>query len=518
MTPPALFPDRFLATAAAVPDAVAVRDDRGGISFAALHHRVRGLAAALVTAGVRPETAVAIRIGRTRDLLVAVLAVLRAGGAFVPVDPGDPPTRQRFLVRDSGAALVLSDADDGRPLGPPTLHPDRLDRPATVALPRIQPEQTAYVMYTSGSTGTPKGVAVPHRALAAYLDWAAGRYRAHRPAVAHTSPAFDLTLTTLLAPLVGGGGVRLVGSSDPFELDAVWRERSWGLVKLTPSHLDVLAAARDAAGGRLPAVDVLVVGGEAVRPDQVAPWLASGRATRVVNEYGPTEATVGCCVHDVSEHDDPVPIGRPVPYARVTIAGGGPAEAGELLVAGAGLARGYLRRPGVTADRFRPDPDGHGARRYHTGDLASLGPDGALRFYGRTDRQLKIRGHRVEPGEVEAALRASPSVAAAAVTAESTRTGNRLVAYVVAVPGRGFNAGAVRRELAGRLPGYAVPALVVCLPALPLTTNGKVDFGELSQHRRRSLAQLLARLDAEPGDDRPEPTAGGPTGSGRPPV
>ncbi|WP_229402846.1 amino acid adenylation domain-containing protein [Micromonospora okii] len=516
MTPPTLFPDRFLATVAAIPDAVAVRDDRGSISFGALHHRARGLAGALVTAGVRPDTAVAVRIGRTRNLLVAVLAVLRAGGAFIPVDPDDPPARQRFVVRDSGATLVLSETGDGPPLGPPTLHPDRPGAPGTVVLPRIHPEQTAYVMYTSGSTGTPKGVAVPHRALAAYLDWAAMRYRADRPVVAHTSPAFDLTVTTLLAPLAGGGGVRLVRSSDPLELDAVWRERSWGLVKLTPSHLDALAAARRVTGDQPPAVDVLVVGGEAVRPEQVRPWLAAGRATRVVNEYGPTEATVGCCAHEVSGTDDPVPIGRPVPYARVTIAGGGAVDPGELLVAGVGLAHGYLGRPGATAERFRPDPDGHGARRYHTGDLASLGPDATLRFHGRTDRQLKIRGHRVEPGEVEAALRASPSVAAAAVIAEPTRTGDRLVAYVVAVADSGFDAAAVRRELAGRLPGYAVPARVVCLPELPLTTNGKVDLGALAQHRRRSLAQLLARLEAEPDEGRPEPAVGEPTASGGP--
>jgi nonribosomal peptide synthetase protein BlmVI len=510
---------RLAAQAIRTPDAIAVEDGSSALSFARLRSRADALARVLAARGAGRECAVAVRAARTVDLVVALAAVVQAGAAFVPVDPAHPADRQRFIVRDSRAGLLLSDTGAAPPGGPPLVGiGERLPPGARpVRLPAIHPEQAAYVLYTSGSTGVPKGVVVPHRALLRYLDWAAARYGCAGPAPVPTSPAFDLTLTALFVPLLAGRTVRLVPGDDLTALAALLAGRAWGLLKLTPSHLAALEALWAARPGSRPALGTLVAGGEALHRSQVRRWLGSGQHTAVFNEYGPTEATVGCCVHRAAAGGpEEVPIGVPVPYASAALLHGGQAVAGpgrgELLIGGTALARGYLGQPALTADRFVPDPAAPGARRYRTGDLVSRDASGLLHYHGRLDRQLKIRGHRVEPGEVESALRSAPGVGDAAVRGEQAAGRTRLAGYVVPRDRAGFSVAALRSYLAGRLPGYLIPSRIVLLPALPLTSAGKVDYARLND-ASAAMAAALARLEAlpgEPANDLPEAAPGRP--------
>jgi nonribosomal peptide synthetase protein BlmVI len=490
---------RLAAQAARSPDSVAAEDDRGALTFGQLHRRADGLAQVLLAMGAGRERTVAVHSGRTVELIIALLAVVRSGAAFVPVDPAQPAARQQSIIRDSRACLVLSDGATPLLGGPPRVLISA--RPAAGAgrraLPAIHPDQAAYILYTSGSTGTPKGVVISHRALSLYLDWAAARYGCAGPALLPTSPAVDLSLTALFVPLLVGGSVRLVGDDDLARLAELLRARHWALLKLTPTHLSGLEAmwtASPAAAGPAAGLDTLIVGGEALRRGQVRRWLDGPGQPAVYNEYGPTETTVGCCVHEVGPADpDAVPIGAPVPHASAALLAGeqaaGPGEPGELLIGGGAVARGYLGRPALTAASFVPDPAARGARRYRTGDLASRDGRGRLSYHGRLDRQLKIRGHRVEPGEVESALRSAPGVAGAAVHGEPAAGRMRLVGYVVPRPGARLAATAVRAYLAERLPAYLVPSRLSVLPALPMTASGKTDYASLR------AAAAVARLE-----------------------
>ena len=499
--PPMTMPDRLAAQVRRTPDAIAAEDGINTLTYAGLHRRAVALARALRAAGAGGERTVAVRVHRDVNLLIALTAVARSGSAYVPIDPGQPPRRQQAIIADSRACLLLTDDPTPVPGGPPIV-PVSARGPAEVpdSGPPIHPDQTAYVLYTSGSTGEPKGVAVSHRCALSYLEWAAERYRCRGPAVVQTSPAFDLTLTALFAPLLVGGSVRLLTQDGPAALAELLPTRPWSLLKITPSHLDALNAL--AAAGRLGpvsasvsasvsvSVETLIVGGEALHRNHVESWLRDRPMTTIVNEYGPTEATVGCCVHEVTANDrGAIPIGAPVPYASARMA-----DDGELLIGGPGVARGYLRRPAATAQRFVPDPHTPGARRYRTGDLARLDDRNVLHYLGRTDRQLKIRGHRVEPAETEAVLRSAPGVRDAAVRGEVVAGRLTLVGYVVPRPDTAFDPHALRIALARELPEPCLPSRLVQLPELPLTPNGKVDYDRLPAAARE--AGLLARIEA----------------------
>ena len=365
-------------------------------------------------------------------------------------------------------------------------------------------DNLAYCVFTSGTSGRPRAVGVPHRGLARYALWAAETYLAAGPAGApvpvHTSIGFDLTLTSLFPVWLRGGRVELLdedGGIEPLARTA-GGAADFGLVKLTPAHLDALAAARP-EGLATGWARVLVVGGEALEAEHLAPLRAP--RPRVVNEYGPTEAVVGCCAHELGEDDfraGPVPIGRPAAETRSYVLDAAlepvpPAAAGELWVGGPGLARGYLGQPALTAERFRPDPFGEpGSRAYRTGDRVRLRADGELVFLGRLDDQVKVRGHRVEPGEIAAALRALPGVAAAAVVAREPRPGGvQLAAYWVGEA----DPAALRGALAKQLPAQLVPAHLVRLERLPLTPHGKLDRAALPD-------PLEERAPAEPAEGR----------------
>jgi amino acid adenylation domain-containing protein len=514
---PASLPERVLAHAAARPAAVAVEAAGRCMTFGELALEAAVLAERLRARGIGPDRVVAVLLPRSCELVAALLAVLAAGGAYLPLDPGLPPERLGQLAAASGAALLLSRrslaaglAADAPALWldeaqPPGGAEERRGMAAAAGAPpggcRPHPEQLAYVLFTSGSTGAPKAVMVTHGGLANYLDWSVEAYgaAAGSGAPVHTSIGFDLTVTSLWSPLAAGRrAILLAGDSPAPALTAAGGDGALSLVKLTPAHLDLLrhelADAALAARAR-----VWVVGGEALRAESVAAFRAHAPAVRWINEYGPTEATVGCCTYEIGAADPgagAVPIGRPIPGAAALVldADLAPVAAGVtggLYLGGACLARGYLGQPAATAERFVPDPRGAepGARLYRTGDLACLRADGILLFLGREDWQLKIRGHRIEPAEVEAALQALPGVAAAAVAAQGEGARRQLIAFLVAVAGaRPAPWPELRGRLACRLPPWMLPDLAVWRPALPMAASGKLD--------RRALATLAAAAAA----------------------
>jgi amino acid adenylation domain-containing protein/non-ribosomal peptide synthase protein (TIGR01720 family) len=486
------------AWAARTPDAVAIV--AGGVtwSYAELDRRANRLAHHLRGRGLGAERVVGVCLERGPELVVALLAILKAGGAYLPLEPSYPAERVAFMLTRARAVILISTealADELPALGPRLVCVDS-DADAIAARPSHPPAaiatgaNLAYVLFTSGSTGRPKGVMVEHRGVVNYLTWCAAAYDVAGGAGApvHSPIAFDLTVTSLLGPLAGGAAVHLVAEREGVEgLARALRGRlGFSLVKLTPSHLRLLTAQLtpdDARSGSR----ALVIGGEALAGEDLRFWRSHAPQVRLLNEYGPTETVVGCCVHEVSprdRHDGPLPIGRPIAGARLyvldrSLALVGVGTPGELYIGGPGVARGYAGAPELTAERFVPDPfSGEpGARMYRTGDRVRRRGDGVLEFHGRLDDQIKIRGYRIEPGEIEAALREQPGVEAAVVVAQGAPAARRLVAFVVAADG--VDATALRVGCRARLPEYMVPAVVRIVAALPRSANGKIDHRAL---------------------------------------
>ncbi|MEU2718410.1 non-ribosomal peptide synthetase [Streptomyces sp. NPDC007205] len=486
----------FREQATRTPDAIAMigpsgqEDPAGQVTYAELDHRSDAVAAHLRTRGLGPGAVVALLDGRTPAAIAALWGILKAGAAYLPLDPTHPPARIAAVLADSGAALCLAGdtyqaavLDDACPVLALESLPwdgaepvDHTDDPAS-------PASVAYVIYTSGSTGSPKGVQVEHRALTAYVRWARERYgvdAATRFGL-FTSLAFDLTGTALFLPLLSGGSIALEpGEPGRHTLTALLNTSGVTALKLTPAHLDLMTS----LGVTVPdgRIRTVVVGGEQLRgPAAARAQRLFGPDCRIFNEYGPTEAAIGCIVHTYDparEADRPaVPIGLPVPGTGIVLldADGRPSAEGELHLTGGQLARGYLGRPDLDRERFIRLADG--TRAYRTGDLVRLTTDGTLEFLGRTDDQLSIRGFRIEPGEIEAVLERHPEVTRAVVTARPGPAGEPvLCAYVTTgtVPGS-LDPEQIRAYTAGLLPAYLVPAAVRVLDAFPLTVNGKVD-------------------------------------------
>ncbi|GAB3085007.1 non-ribosomal peptide synthetase [Micromonospora schwarzwaldensis] len=475
--------DEVRRQAAATPDTPALVCDGVTLSYAELNTAANRLARLLVARGAGPETRVALALPRSCELVVAMLAVLKSGAAYVPVDTAYPAGRIAYLLADAAPALVVATADTAALVPGDTLvldgevGADQAGDDLTDAdrVAPLRPDHPAYVLYTSGSTGRPKGVVVEHRALTAYLAWARATYPGLAgTALLHSPVSFDLTVTGLLGTLTAGGTVRLAAIDSP-------AARAGGrpsFLKVTPSHLPLLD------GELSPTVD-LVIGGEALSGEQLAGWRAAHPEVAVVNEYGPTEATVGCVAARIAPGEPvvpgPVPIGTPTANTGALLLDAAfqpvpPGVVGELYVTGAQLARGYHDRPGLTAERFLPCPYGPpGTRMYATGDLARWRPDGTLDYLGRRDDQVKVRGMRIELGEVEAALLAHPDVRAAAAAVRTDGGEPMLVGYLVGPA----HSDSVRAELARELPAHLVPAALVRLDALPLTPNGKLDRAAL---------------------------------------
>jgi amino acid adenylation domain-containing protein len=486
------FQDQVIRT----PDAVAVVSGDVRLSYAELNRRANRLARYLVSLGAGPERLVAVAMPRSAEMVVAVLAVLKAGAAYVPVDPAYPADRIAYLLADAAPVAVLSTTGTGLSL------PDQVaqvvtDNPATVAqiteradadldeAERLGPlplAAAAYAIYTSGSTGRPKGVVVEHRAVAALLSWARGEFTGGELSrvLASTSLSFDVSVFELFAPLVSGGSIEVVQDL----LALADRGRPWqgSLICAVPSALTGVLSVHEATA----VAETVLLAGEALTTRAVAAVRAALPGAQLRNVYGPTEAAVYSTAWRVPA-DAPAgagnpPIGRPVGAMRAFVLDERlelvpPGVAGELYLAGANLARGYLGQPALTAERFVACPFGAaGERMYRTGDLARWSAADQLEYLGRVDDQVKIRGFRVELGEIEAVLAAQPGVEQSAVGVRQDRPGDAiLVGYVVPVPGQQLDPAGLRDAAAAALPGYMVPAAVVMLDRLPLNPNGKLD-------------------------------------------
>ncbi|MDH6108904.1 amino acid adenylation domain-containing protein/non-ribosomal peptide synthase protein (TIGR01720 family) [Kitasatospora sp. MAP12-15] len=485
--------ERFAAQVARTPDATALSSDGIRYSYRELDLRANRLAHRLLASGVAAETPVVLLQERTPDLVVSMLAVIKAGGVYLPLDTRHPVQRLRTTARDSGALLVLCDAGTlelAEQLELPVVAVDAprtwQDAPATEPAVTCRPAQLAYVMYTSGSTGTPKGVAISHEDILGLALDAVWDGEAHRRVLFHSPAAFDLATYEVWVPLLNGGQVVV---APPGELDiptlgaALARHRVTALW-LTAGLLRLVA---EEDPGCLAGLRELWAGGDVVPAATVRRLREACPALVVVDGYGPTEATTFITYHRLAATDpvpDPVPIGRPFQGMRCYVLDERlrpvpPGSVGELYAGGIGLARGYVRHPGRTAERFVADPfaggaagAGGGARMYRTGDLVRWNGGGELEFVGRSDDQVKIRGFRIEPGEIESALADCPGVGQVAVDIRTGPRGDkRIVAYLVAqTPEQ-----ALRAHAAATLPSYMVPAAFVRLDALPLTGNGKVD-------------------------------------------
>ncbi|WP_299538459.1 amino acid adenylation domain-containing protein [uncultured Streptomyces sp.] len=482
------------------PGQVAVVHGTTELSYGELDEAAERLAGILRERhGVGPETLVALLLGRGPDLPVAQLGVLKAGGAWLPLDPSNPANRLAFQIKDAGAALLVGtdetlSAELRDAVGVPVI---ALGDPGTgeeahVPLPPVRPaspDSLAYVIYTSGSTGEPKGVQISHRSAVNFVTSCRDLFSLTPDdrLLQFANPAFDVSVFDIHAALGNGAGVVTAAKDDlldPALLTALMREHRVTVSDLPPTVLAMLDP------GELPGLRALFVGLEPFPGDLVTAWNRDGRQFH--NGYGPTEATVACIDFRCppGPHPTSPPIGTAMANHRAYVLDphGRPAPdgvPGELYVAGVGLARGYLGRPGLTAERFVPDPFGPpGERMYRTGDLARRRADGVLEFVGRADGQIKIRGLRIEPGEIEHVLRAHPGVSQAVVVAAPVTEGGspQLVAYVV---GPAATAEAtddtLRRYLAAELPPHMVPAVVIGLDSLPLTNNGKLDRSRLPE-------------------------------------
>ncbi|MFI9275595.1 amino acid adenylation domain-containing protein [Kitasatospora sp. NPDC052896] len=466
----------------------------GRLSYAELNARANRLAHLLRAAGAGPESLVAVCLERGLDLVVALLGVLKAGAAYVPLDPEHPTARITELLAQARITTVVSDtalAPVVRAAGGLPLLVDRLPDGLSAAdpAPAADPDNPAYVLFTSGSTGRPKGVVVPHRGVVNRLLWMRDDcgLTAGSRVLQKTPATFDVSVWEFFGPLAVGATSVLArpgGHRDPGYLRAVLAAERVDTVHFVPSMLrEFLAALREEApDGRavLPALRRIICSGEALGADLVR-GVAESIGCEVHNLYGPTEASVDVTAARCRA-GEPVTIGRPVANTRTHVLDPDgevlpPGGAGELCLAGVQLARGYLGRPGATAAVFRPDPSGPpGSRLYRTGDLARWTRDGRLEYLGRLDHQVKIRGFRIELGEVEAALTAHPQIRAAVVTADQPPAGEaRLVGYLVGTGPAVPEIGALRAHLRGLLPAYMVPTAWVRLAALPLTASGKTD-------------------------------------------
>ncbi|MGK6311334.1 amino acid adenylation domain-containing protein, partial [Variovorax sp. DT-64] len=507
------------------PDATALVFGEEQLSYAELDRRANRLAHRLIGLGVEPETRVGIAAERSLEMVVGLLGILKAGAAYVPLDPDYPAERLAYMVADSGIDLVLTQSHlRGRIPGLDALQVLALDGMALGTGPDHDPgvplhgEHLAYVIYTSGSTGRPKGAANRHRSLRNRLAWG----QQHQPldpgdAVLQKTPfSFDISFWEVFWPLSVGARLVLAGPGDhrdPQRIAELVRRHGITTIHFVPSMLQAFmahGAARSCAGLRR-----IICSGEALPADLQQRVLAALPQVALLNLYGPTEAAIEVTWWRCREDGLPtVPIGRPVANIRTHVLDAGldlvpQGVPGELYLGGVGLARGYLGRPGLTAERFVADPfDSEGARLYRTGDLVRWNGEGQLEYLGRIDHQVKIRGFRIELGEVEAQLLAQPGVREAVVVAREGAGGARLVAYITAGGGQLPDAALLKEQLGRTLPDYMVPGAIVVLEGLPLNANGKVDRkalpepvldGASQDHERPhgEMEEALARIWCE---------------------
>jgi amino acid adenylation domain-containing protein len=504
----ATVPDLVVARARRDPAAIAVSDEDCRLTYGELIERAAAVSGALGERGVRAGNRVGVLLERSADSAVAQLGILSAGGAYVPLDPQHPPARMARVLADAGAAAVLTDAElrQRLPVGVAALEITEAAAGDPAEPVAVGPDDLAYLVYTSGSTGEPKGVEVTHGNVVRLVDGPAYAELGPGAAMLHAaSPAFDASTLEIWGPLANGGRiVCLTEQPSPDAVAAAISAHGVTTLFLTTGLFHELVDRRPECLGRL---RQLLAGGDVLSPDHMRRALAAlPPGARLTACYGPTETTTFATTHDLSPGDPvegPIPIGRPIQATSCEVIDTGGREvpigvAGELAVGGDGVSRGYRGDPELTAARFHPDPVRPGGRRYLTGDRARWRPDGVLEFLGRADRQLKVRGVRVEPAEIEEALRSHPAVTDVAVLPFERAPGDlALAAYFVAPPGAAQpSAEALRAYALARLPTAMVPTAWVGLEKLPLTANGKLD-------RKRLPAPDREHLAAASGGDRP---------------
>ncbi|QCX76495.1 Linear gramicidin synthase subunit D [Streptomyces sp. YIM 121038] len=515
--------EAFARHVAETPDAPALTEADGTtLTYRQLDGRANRLARLLRERGVRQDAVVAVSVPRSAEYVVSVLAALKAGGAYLPLDPDYPAARLEFMLRDAAPAALVTVRRSAAALPAADCPRLVLDDPGTEAelaavgdgaLPPSwhgHPDRLAYVIYTSGSTGTPKGVGVPHRAVTALAADRVYEGGAHERVLMHSAQAFDASTYELWVPLLNGGAIVVAppGRLDVATLARIAEEHrptgallATGLFRVVADEQpEVFAGFRE-----------VLSGGDVLPPATAERVLAACPGTKVVNVYGPTETTVGVTTHRMAGPDDigaVVPIGRPLDNTRLYVLDGAlrpvpPGTPGELYIAGDHLARGYRGRSALTAERFPADPFGvAGGRMYRTGDVVAWTPEGRLDFRARADAQVKIRGFRIEPGEVQAALEQHDDVAQAVVVPreDATGQGKHLVAYVVPEQAEGaapLSVEELRTFASESLPEHMVPAVVMVLDALPLTTNGKVDKGALPAPELDASTYVAPSTDQE---------------------
>ncbi|XBO87556.1 amino acid adenylation domain-containing protein [Bacillus licheniformis] len=472
------------------PELAAVVSGNDKLTYRELNEKSNQLARYLRDKGVKADTIVAIMAERSPEMMVGIMGILKAGGAYLPIDPDYPEERIKYMLEDSGAAIIL--VDHKQDLG--TLHQEAVELtgdfssfPADNLEPTGNADSLAYIIYTSGSTGKPKGVMIRQRGLVNYITWADRVYVQGEQLdfALYSSIAFDLTVTSIFTPLISGNRVIVYqdsGDGEPL-IRKVFRDKKTGIVKLTPSHLSLVKDMDQSQSS----IKRLIVGGEDLKTE-----LAKEITERfhhnieIYNEYGPTETVVGCMIYQYHADRDrqvSVPIGKPASNVQLYILDERQEVqpvgiAGELYISGDGVAKGYLNKPELTSEKFLPNPFLPGERMYRTGDLARMRPDGHIEYLGRIDHQVKIRGYRIELGEIEHQLLRHSDIKEAAVAAKTDQSNNQvLCAYVVSE--RDITQGDIKAFLAKELPEYMVPSYLLKLDELPLTPNGKVDLKAL---------------------------------------
>jgi len=489
------------------PDTIAlvslVSGNEVTLTYAELNAQANQLAHHLLSLGLQSDQRTGICLTRSWQMVVAMLACLKAGGAYVPLDPSYPKSRLSYILEDAKIELLITEQAIFDTLSFPAERSCRLDtdlkaiqsQARTNPAVTINAQNLAYVIYTSGSTGQPKGAMITHEGFSNYLNWAKEAYHAEQ---ADGSPvlgsfSFDATITSIFVPFMAGNKIVLLPNGDELQaLNSLNRSPyQFSFIKITPAHLEILNSLQETDKlSNTALTQALVLGGEALQASSVNPWLQTGQVS-IVNEYGPTETVVGCCVFETKDSvRGLVPIGKPIEGMRMYVLDSDlqllPAGiAGDLYIGGLGLARGYLARPAQTATSFVPDPfcqeeDNPGARLYKTGDRGRYLPNGDLVFLGRKDKQIKLNGYRIELGEIEVALAQVAGVKEVAVMLREDRPGViRLVAYYSCHRDDSLTAQQLRDALKDQLPEYMVPTAFVSITEMPLSTHGKVDVSAL---------------------------------------
>ncbi len=493
----------FEAQVAATPNATALVDEEEEWTYQTLHEKSDALASSLLMKGLKPEGKVALLMENSSQLVIGILATLKAGGAFVPIDTLYPKLRKQFILADSEASFMLTAGDHideaiSLSQSISACQAVNLDDPGSFQsspskrVATIAPEQLAYMIYTSGTTGRPKGVMIEHRNIVNYISWAISTYFDEQPCgmPLFTSVAFDLTITSILAPLLSGNQVIIYNESSAEEnLRRIFSDHRIGVIKLTPSHLRLLNAMGLSPNTTPQNLKSLIVGGEALSMNLAQSIQdAYGSRLSIYNEYGPTEATVGCIVHCFDSDKDhkrtSVPIGRAITATQIYILDENdqalpPGIPGEIYIAGAGVARAYMGQEALTAERFLPDPFMPGRRMYKTGDLARWLNDGTIEYLGRQDDQVKINGHRIELQEIENTILDSQQVSEVVIIPYQPTKLNapQLIAFCKSE--QGLDEGQIEAFTRENLPAYMIPTSWKSVTEIPLTVNGKIDRNAL---------------------------------------